>query len=243
MVEPISAGLIVAKEAVEKTALAIRESLNLSEVIRRGMERLKAYEINSINELYRNPSETVKSQYNHLFNAVDGAKVNPELRTSLMNRLMTDPNLIGQMGEYHAEQTLSQYGSFERQITIPTERGTFRVDFAGTLAKDMPLRSYTLNEGVVKSASDVIRAGEKIGVEVKNGLYEIRQNLDHVINQALAAKELTGNGFVGISQSMMETISKNPEAYSSFFQAAEEHGVKIIVTQPTISQQIANLAG
>jgi len=242
MLEPVSTGIIVAKEAAEKAALAINESLKLSEIVKAGMERLKTAEINKVKDLYRNPSENVKANYNHLFRAVDSAKSNPELRASLMNRMMTEPNLIGQMGEYHAEQTLSQHGSFERQIAIPTERGTFRVDFAGKLTENMPVKSYTLKDGMLKSTSEVVKAGEKIGVEVKNGLYEIRQNLDHVINQALAAKEITGNGFIGISQSMMETISKNPEAYSNFFQSAEENGIRIIVTQPTISQQIANIS-
>jgi hypothetical protein len=242
MLEPVSTGIIVAKEAAEKAALAIQESLKLSEVIRNGMERLKTSEISKLKDLYRNPSENVKAQYNHLFKSIDSAKSNPELRASLMNRMMREPNLIGQMGEYHAGQTLSQYGSFERQIEIPTERGTFRVDFAGKLTENMPVKSYTLKEGVVKSTSEVIRAGEKIGVEVKNGLYEIRQNPDHVMNQALAAKELTGKGFIGMSQSMLETISKTPDVYSNLFEQAAKYDLIIIVTQPTMTQQIANFA-
>lgn len=241
MLEPVSASIVV-KEAAEKAAMAIKESLRISEVVKEGMDRLKIAEINRVKELYRNPPENVKANYNHLFREVDSAKSNPELRTPLMNRMMTEPNLIGQMGEYHAEQTLSQYGSFERQIEISTERGNFRVDFAGKLSENMPVKSYTLKEGMLKSTSEVVKASEEIGVEVKNGLYEIRQNLEHVINQGCAAKELKGNGFIGISKSMLETISKNPEAYSNFFQTAEANGIKIIVTQPTISQQIANIS-
>lgn len=136
---------------------------------------------------------------------------------------------------------MSKYGSFERQIEIPTERGYFRVDFAGKLIEDMPVKSHIVKDGMLKSTSEVLRAGDTIGVEVKNGLYEIRQNLMHVINQALAAKEMTGNGFVGISQSMLETIGKNPEPYTNFFRAAETNDIRIIVTQPTKPQQIANL--
>lgn len=240
MLEPVSAS-VVAKEAAEKAAMAIKESLKLSEKVKEGVERLKDAEFNKMKKLYRNPSDNTKANFNHLFNEVERAKSNPELQASLMNRLMTEPNLIGQMGEYHAERTLSQYATLERQVSIPTERGSFRVDFAGQLTRDMPVKSYTMIDGKLKSVSEMIRAGEKIGVEVKNGLYEIRQNLDHVINQALAAKEMTGKGCIGISQSMLETVSKNPGLHTDLFTRAAEHDIKVIVTQPTILQQIGNI--
>ncbi len=240
MLDPVSLS-VVAKEAAEKAAMAIKETLKASEAAKEGVERLRAAEFNHMKELYRKPSESSKASFNHLFKEVDGAKSNPELRASLMNRLMTEPNLIGQMGEYHAERTLSQFGTFERQISIPTERGTFRVDLAGQLTRDMPVKSYIMKDGMLKSVSEVIRAGEKIAVEIKNGLYEIRQHLDHVINQALAAKEVTGNGCIGINQSMLETVSKNPDLYADLFTRAAEHDIRIIVTQPTISQQIGNI--
>jgi len=241
MPEPVSSAMIAAKVVAERAVLASKEALKTSEVIKIQMDHYKTSECSKLKELYRNPTEKFKTNYKHLFGVVDKARLNPELRASMMNRLMTDPNLIGQMGEYHAERTLNQYGTFERQVSIHTDRGNFKVDFVGKLTKDMPIKVYTIKDGIPMSTSDVIRAGERIGVEVKNGLYEIRQKFDHVINQALAARELTGKGYIGISQSMMETISQNPDTYADLFRAADAKGIKIFVTQPTMSQQLGNI--
>jgi len=240
MLGPLSTA-IVAKEAAEKAAMVIKESLKVLEKVKEGIEHLKINEFNKMKELYRNPSDITKEHFKYLFEEIKSAESNPDLRASLMNRLYTEPNLIGQMGEYHAELNLSNYGSFERQKLIATEKGTFRVDFAGKLTKDMPVQSYIMQDGSLKSISEVIPANQEIGVEVKNGLYELRQNFEHVINQALAAKEKTGNGFIGINQSMLETIKKNPEHYTDLFSKAAEYDIKIIVTQPGIHQQIYNI--
>jgi hypothetical protein len=149
------------------------------------------------------------------------------------------------MGEFHADRYLRQFGNPERQVIVQTERGQFRVDFVVHLKKDIPIKSFTIQDGILKSKSEVIRSGNKMGLEIKNGIkngmYELRRNPAHIINQALAAKELTGNGCIGINQSMLETISKNPELYTDFFTEVEKHNLRVIVTQPTIGQQIANV--
>ena len=252
MADPLTIAATI-KEVAESAALLVKETLKLSEVselIKQIMGQHKIKELNNVKDLLRNPTEELKAIYRHLFNEIKKAKANPELRASLINRFLSEPifigedgkltnifNLIGQSGEFHAHIHLKQYGNFKWQV----EKGAFRVDFVGKLDKDMPIETVKIIDGKTMTVSEVIPAGEKIGVEVKNGLSELIRNPEHIINQAQAAKELTGNGFIGISESMLEDIVGNPEIYSNFFEKAAENDIRIIVTHPTKAQQIANL--
>lgn len=243
MLEPVSAA-VVAKEAAEKAALAIKESLKLSEAAKDGMERIKAAEFNKMKELYRNPSDHDKGCFNHLFKEVAKAKTNPEEQASLMNRLMTETraesNLIGQMGEYHAKRTFSPYASMDRPV-IPKEESNLKFDLEGTVKENMPIKTYSLKNGELKAKSEVIKPGTKIGVEVKNGETRLIQNPEHTINQALVAKSRFENAFVSISETMRDKIVKNPQPFEKYFDLAEQNNIKTIVAQPTLRQQIANV--
>ena len=239
--DPISAAVVI-KEAAEKTALAVKETLKLAELAKEGIKRLKIRELFKSKELSPNALELAKENYKHLHKKISEAKENAELRAPTINQLMDESNnLKGQMGEFHADQYFSRFGEVKRQLSVTTERGQFRVDFDVRLKKNMPIKSFTMKDGILKSRREVIRAGERMGVEIKNGPTELYQNPEHVINQALAAKEVTGNGCIGINQSMLETVSKNPDLYADLFTRAAEHDIRIIVTQPTISQQIGNI--
>lgn len=240
MVEPVGAGVIVAKEAAEKAALAIHESMKLSEIVKTGMERLKTSDLNKMKELYRNPSDHDKGSFNHLFKEVAKAKLNPEEQASLMNRLMTDSSLKGQMGEYHAKRTFSPYASMDRPI-IPREESILKFDLEGAVKEKMPVKTYTLKSGELKAKSYVIKPGTKIGVEVKNGVTQLTQNPEHTIKQALVARARCGNAFISISETMRNEIIKNPQQFERFFNLAEQNDIKTIVAQPTISQQIDNM--
>lgn len=243
MLEPVSASVVV-KEAAEKAVMATKDSLRMSEAVKEGMDRLKATEFNRMKELYRNPSDHDKGNFNHLFKEVAKAKSNPEDQTSLMNRLMTETrtesNLIGQMGEYHAKRTFSPYASMDRPV-IPREESNLKFDLEGTIKDKMPVKTYTLKGGELTAKSEVIKPGTKIGVEVKNGETRLTQNPEHTINQAIVAKSRCGNAFVSISETMRENIAKNPQPFERYFDLAEQYDIKTIVAQPTIAQQIDNM--
>ncbi len=241
MVEPITTAITIVKEAAEKAALAVRESLKVNEIIKEAVEMAKITEFQKMKEVYRNP--TIKDITNHdfLFKSLEIAKSIPETRTSFLNRLLTDSNLLGQMGEYHVGKFLESFGNFTQHVGCVTENGKFFVDFVGELSKDMPIKLITLKDGVIKTVSELINAGESIGIEVKNGLYELKNNVGHVINQGLAAKEEAGRGFIGISQSMLETISETPDVFSKFLELVDQSEIGVILTHPTLEQQLTNI--
>lgn len=186
-----------------------------------------------------NPTKVDINEPNNrnLFKTLKKAKENPELRRAILNDLENGSELKGSMGEYMASKNLEKCGKFEREVV----NGKNKVDFACKegLNKNVSFRIIDISDNGkhIVNKEMYLKNGEKLAVEVKNGMSEINSR-KHLKEQLEAGKNLCGKSYLAINQDMAKEIINNPDKYIKIIDDIKSKADGIIVMMPNIKSQI-----